>query len=78
MAFFPPFADGNARSAALALSFVLAREAVALDRAASLLMTVRPAGDARAAEATARHVAALVEQTRRHAEAIGLTGMREN
>lgn len=78
VAFFHPFDDGNARSAALALSFVLAREAVVLDRAASLLMTVRPAGDTRAAEAMARHVAALVEQTRRHAAAIGLTGMRGN
>ena len=70
VAFFHPFADGNARSAALALYFVLAREGVVLDRAAALLMTVRPAGDRRGAEAMARHVAALAEQTRRHAQLI--------
>ncbi|GAB3835451.1 Fic family protein [Dactylosporangium cerinum] len=67
VAFFHPFTDGNARSAALALDFVLALEGVVLDRAAPLLMTVRPAGDTRAAEAMARHVAALTEHTRRHA-----------
>ncbi|MFI1992901.1 Fic family protein [Actinoplanes sp. NPDC020271] len=71
VAFFHPFPDGNARSAALALYFVLAREHVVLDQAASLLMTVRPAGDTRAAEAMARHVAALIEQTRRRAELTG-------
>ncbi|MEU4220946.1 Fic family protein [Actinoplanes sp. NPDC026623] len=68
VAFFHPFPDGNARSAALTLYFVLAREDVVLDQAASLLMTVRPAGETRAAEAMARHVAALTEQTRRRAE----------
>jgi prophage maintenance system killer protein len=36
---FHPFADGNARSAALALYFVLAREAVVLGRAAPLPMS---------------------------------------
>ncbi|WP_327001853.1 Fic family protein [Dactylosporangium sp. NBC_01737] len=71
VAFFHPFADGNARSAALALYFVLAREGVVLDQAASLLMTVRPAGETRGAEAMARHVAALVERTRRHARSTG-------
>ncbi|UQU61857.1 Fic family protein [Couchioplanes caeruleus] len=65
VAFFHPFDDGNGRAAALALYFVLAREGVVLDQAASLLMTVRPAGEIRAAEAMARHVAILIDQTRR-------------
>jgi hypothetical protein len=71
VAFFHPFPDGNARSAALALYFVLARDGVVLDQAASLLSTVRPAGETRGAEAMARHVAALTEQTRRRAELTG-------
>ncbi|GAA4465918.1 Fic family protein [Phytohabitans houttuyneae] len=62
---FHPFVDGNARSAALALYFVLAREGVVLDRAAPLLMTRWPASDPRDAERLARFVATLVEQTRR-------------
>jgi len=69
---FHPFADGNARSAALALYFVLAREEVVLDRAASLLMTRWPAPDPHGAEGLARFVALLIKQTRRspaiHAE----------
>ncbi|MEU0560256.1 Fic family protein [Dactylosporangium sp. NPDC006015] len=63
--FFHPFADGNGRSAALALYFVLAREGVVLDRAAPLLMTRWPASDPRGAEGLAGFVAALVERTRR-------------
>jgi hypothetical protein len=62
---FHPFVDGNARSAALALYFVLAREGVVLDRAAPLLMTRWPASDPRGAEGLAGFVAVLVEQTRR-------------
>jgi hypothetical protein len=62
---FHPFADGNARSAALALYFVLAREGVVLDRAAPLLMTRWPASDPRGAEGLARFVAVLIEQTHR-------------
>jgi hypothetical protein len=63
--FFHPFVDGNGRSAALALYFVLAREGVVLDRAAPLLMTRWPASDPRGAEGLAGFVAVLVEQTRR-------------
>lgn len=63
--FFHPFADGNGRSAALALYFVLARDGVILDRAAPLLMTRWPASDPRGAEGVARFVAALVTQTGR-------------
>ena len=62
---FHPFADGNARSAALALYFVLAREGIVLDRAAPLLMTRWPASDPRSAEGLAGFVAVLVKQTRR-------------
>lgn len=62
---FHPFTDGNARSAALALYFVLAREGVVLDRAAPLLMTRWPASDPSSAEGLAGFVAVLVEQTRR-------------
>ncbi|GAA4605976.1 hypothetical protein BJY16_005604 [Actinoplanes octamycinicus] len=62
---FHPFADGNARSAALALYFVLAREEVVLDRAAPLLMTRWPTPDAHGAEGLARFVATLIKQTRR-------------
>jgi hypothetical protein len=62
---FHPFADGNARSAALALYYVLAREGVVLDRAAPLLMTRWPAADPHGAEGLARLVALLIKQTRR-------------
>jgi hypothetical protein len=62
--FFHPFADGNARSAALALYFVLARDGVVLDRAAPLLMTRWPATDPRGAEGVAGFVATLIERTR--------------
>ncbi|WP_436532631.1 Fic family protein [Actinoplanes sp. HUAS TT8] len=60
---FHPFSDGNARSAALALYFVLAREEVVLDRAAALLMTRWPASDTHGAEGLARLVAVLIKQT---------------
>ncbi|MEV0136748.1 Fic family protein [Dactylosporangium sp. NPDC050688] len=63
--FFHPFADGNARSAALALYFVLGSDGVVLARAAPLLMTRWSAADPRGAEGLARFVAALIEQTRR-------------
>ncbi|GAA2673774.1 hypothetical protein Apa02nite_043760 [Actinoplanes palleronii] len=62
---FHPFVDGNARSAALALYFVLAREDVVLDRAAPLLMTRWPAADPRSAEGLAGFIAVLIRQTRR-------------
>lgn len=60
---FHPFADGNARSAALALYFVLASEGIVLHRAAPLLMTRWPASDPRSAEGLAGFVAVLVKQT---------------
>ncbi|MBO3738786.1 Fic family protein [Actinoplanes flavus] len=59
---FHPFADGNARSAALALYFVLARDGVVLDRATPLLMTRWPVSDANAAEGLARLIAVLIRQ----------------
>jgi len=39
--FFHPFPDGNARSAALALDFILARQLIFLDQVAPLYMTER-------------------------------------
>ncbi|MBM2620571.1 Fic family protein [Actinoplanes sp. LDG1-06] len=60
---FHPFADGNARSAAHAVYFVLAREGVVLDRAAALLMTRWPAADSHGAEGLARLIAVLIQQT---------------
>jgi hypothetical protein len=57
VAFFHPFDDGNARSAALALYFVLAREGIVLDRAAPILDTVRLADD----EEGAAGLASLIE-----------------
>ncbi|WP_051799947.1 Fic family protein [Catenuloplanes japonicus] len=63
---FHPFTDGNARSAALALYFVLAREDIILDRAAPLLMTRWPATNPHDAAGLARLIAMLITQTRRH------------
>lgn len=65
VAFHHPFADGNARSAMLALYFVLFRDGVVLDRAAPLLMTVRQAGDELGAAGLAGFIEVLIEATRR-------------
>ncbi|AEV86493.1 filamentation induced by cAMP protein fic [Actinoplanes sp. SE50] len=62
---FHPFADGNARSAALAVYFVLAREGVVLSRAAPLLMTRWPASVPGNAEGLAAVIALLIRQTGR-------------
>ncbi|MEU8329052.1 Fic family protein [Micromonospora sp. NPDC048839] len=63
VAFFHPFDDGNARSAMLALYFVLAREGVILDRAAPLLRTVRQAHDKYGAAGLAKLVELLIRGT---------------
>jgi hypothetical protein len=63
VAFFHPFHDGNARAAALALYYVLAREQVVLDQAEPLLVTVRRADDASGAAGLARAIAARIEAT---------------
>ncbi|CCH19045.1 Fic family protein [Micromonospora lupini] len=65
VAFFHPFDDGNARSAMLALYFVLAREGVILDRAAPLLKTVRQAHDRYGAAGLAKLVELLINGTRK-------------
>ncbi|MEV0394981.1 Fic family protein [Polymorphospora rubra] len=64
VAFFHPFDDGNARSAMLALYYVLAREGVVLDRATPLLMTVRQAHDALGAAGLAGLIGKLIGATR--------------
>jgi hypothetical protein len=64
VAFFHPFDDGNARSAMLALSYVLARDDVLLDRAAPMLMTVRRAHDLLGAAGLARLIEILIDATR--------------
>ncbi|GAB2962012.1 hypothetical protein GCM10027280_58660 [Micromonospora polyrhachis] len=64
VAFFHPFDDGNARSAMLALYYVLAREDVVLDRAAPLLVTVRQAHDKFGAAGLAKLIELLIDATR--------------
>ncbi|MCU7731173.1 Fic family protein [Actinoplanes sp. KI2] len=68
VAFFHPFDDGNARAAALALYYVLARDGVILDRAEPLLMTVRRAHDTLGAAGLARLIEMLVDGTRRRTQ----------
>jgi len=68
VAFFHPFDDGNARAAALALYYILARDGVILDRAEPLLMTVRRAHDTLGAAGLARLIEMLVNATRRRAQ----------
>ncbi|MFJ2473603.1 Fic family protein [Streptomyces sp. NPDC087659] len=64
VAFFHPFADGNARSALLALVFVLAREDIALDEVGPL-QTTRYADDPAGAADLVRLVALLVRAAAR-------------
>jgi prophage maintenance system killer protein len=63
--FFHPFDDGNARSAMLALYYVLAREDVVLDHAAPVVRVSRVAHDAVGAVALAALVEVLITSTRR-------------
>ena len=65
VAFVHPFADGNARSAMLALYYVLAREGVVLDHAAPLLSVSRVAPDKAGAAGFAGLVEVLINSTRR-------------
>ncbi|MFD6949602.1 MULTISPECIES: Fic family protein [unclassified Nocardiopsis] len=65
--FFHPFTDGNARSAFLALSFVLARAGIALDQVGPLRRLPRHANHPEGALALADLVAVLIEHTRRRA-----------
>ncbi|MEV5436471.1 Fic family protein [Streptomyces sp. NPDC052682] len=66
VAFFHPFDDGNARAALLALTFVLAREGVALDEVGPL-QTTRYADDPEGAADLAVLVAVLARAARRRA-----------
>lgn len=65
VSFFHPFADGNARSALLALVFVLVREDIVLDEVGPLAQVQRPADDAEGAAGLANLVVALIEGTQR-------------
>lgn len=68
VAFFHPFADGNARLAGLVLQFVLLREEIELDDTALLFTLARRADDAEGAADLARLVHGLANATaRRHA-----------
>jgi hypothetical protein len=67
--FFHPFDDGNARSAFLALTFVLARAGVTLDQVGPLRRLQRHAGDPEGALALADLVAVLIAGAGRRAEA---------
>ena len=63
--FFHPFPDGNARSALLALAFVLAEGGIVLDQVGPVAQVWRPADDPEGAAALADLVAVLIEGTLR-------------
>lgn len=73
--FFHPFPDGNARSAFLAATFVLARAGIGLDQVGPIRRVARFADDAGGALALADLVATLIEHTRRRS-ASGPPGRR--
>lgn len=66
--FFHPFADGNARSALLALAFILARDGVVLDQVGPITQVQRFADDVPGALGLANLVSALIEGTLRRAQ----------
>lgn len=63
--FFHPFTDGNARSALLALAFLLANEGIVLDEVGPIAQVQRPADDVEGAAGLANLVVALIEGTQR-------------
>ncbi|MBM7772011.1 hypothetical protein JOD54_002215 [Actinokineospora baliensis] len=65
--FFHPFPDGNARSALLALTFVLAKQNIVLDQVAPLTLQ-RPAHDPDGPQALANLVVTLIENTQRRSD----------
>lgn len=67
--FFHPFDDGNARSAFLALVFVLAREGIALDGVSLLRRVTFQAGEPQDALTLTRYVDIHLAQTRRNTAA---------
>ncbi|MFD1832497.1 Fic family protein [Streptomyces desertarenae] len=69
--FFHPFDDGNARSAFLALVFVLAREGIALDDVRLLRRVTFLAGSAQDPLILARYIGIHITESRRRAAAPG-------
>ncbi|MGW2721676.1 Fic family protein [Streptomyces sp. NPDC001492] len=69
--FFHPFDDGNARSAFLALVFVLAREGVALDGVSLLRRVTFQADEPRDALTLTRYVDIHLAETRRNTASLG-------
>lgn len=67
VAFFHPFADGNARAALLATYLVLLRDHVVLDLAAPILTVARRADDPDGARDLVRLIEVLIAQTQRRA-----------
>ncbi|MFI2433617.1 Fic family protein [Streptomyces sp. NPDC018693] len=65
--FFHPFHDGNARSAFLALVFVLAREGVGLDGVSLLRLVTFQADEPKDALALTRYIGVHLAETRRRA-----------
>lgn len=65
--FFHPFDDGNARSAFLALVYVLAREGITLGSVGMLRRVTFHADDSQDALALVRYINAHLADTRRHA-----------
>lgn len=63
--FFHPFEDGNARSAFLALTFILARSGVVLDQVAPIRRLQRRADDLEDALALANLISILITNTSR-------------
>ncbi|MER7812682.1 Fic family protein [Streptomyces sp900116325] len=68
--FFHPFDNGNARSAFLALVFVLAREGVALDGVSLLRRVTFQADDPQDALSLARYIQIHLAETRRRAASL--------
>ncbi|MEU6324369.1 hypothetical protein [Streptomyces sp. NPDC047009] len=66
MCFFHPFDDGNARSAFLALVFVLAREGIALDGVSLLRRVTFQADEPQDALTLTRYVDIHLTETRRN------------
>ncbi|MFI1400404.1 Fic family protein [Streptomyces sp. NPDC020681] len=69
--FFHPFDDGNARSAFLALVFVLAREGVALEGVGLLRRVTFQADEPKDALALTRYIDIHLAETRRSAAVVG-------
>ena len=65
--FFHPFGDGNARTAALSLDFVLARGGVIPEQVAPVFVVSRHADDAAGVVALVRLLDVLIASTRRRA-----------